>query len=148
VQPCPASFDISLLARPTTEKSFGTQFGRKRTKFGELARGEESRGDIIRRKIGANELQINSNFATQTECEHGQAMRVRQIEASGPWGFLGIERRFLLRPIPKSQPCGSTGQVFSQQIPQYSPSRYVVIPVAIKHKPLRAALFILRKSGF
>jgi hypothetical protein len=73
---------------------------------------------------------------------------VRQIEASGTWGFLGIERRFLLRPIPKSQPCGSTGQVFSQQIPQYSPSRYVVIPVALEHKPLRAALFILRKSGF
>ena len=62
--------------------------------FGQFARREIAHGNFFGRKIETNKLQVNSNFAIQTECEHSETVRVRQIEANGLLGFLYIERRF------------------------------------------------------
>src|SRR6266478_5478264 len=76
------SLNIGFLASPAIEESLGTRFRRQSPPFLNLPGGKIVRYDFLGRDIRSAEFQIDPDFASLTEREDRQAMRVREIEAN------------------------------------------------------------------
>src|SRR5579863_7596757 len=141
-KPEAASLDVGLLARPAVKERLMPRFGRERAQHCSLRRGEEPTGDFHGGEIGADALEIDTDFPTTREGVEAGAVGVGEIEANRSLTAFSEEGGFPIGAILKRQSCRFAIDVAAEKGPEDAAGSDEVPSIPLENKPRRARQLI------
>ena len=144
-QAIPHGLNKGFLLSPTAKEGILLLIPGKRAELSSLQGREETLGDLLRIRKGAQRLDINPDVSVENQRVKRQPLGVREIEAQQS-PLPSRQERLSTGTVSNGQLIGGSGNISPEDYSQDSPSRNEPLPVSLKMKTGGPSLLIGRQK--